>query len=104
MKRRLHFYSSSEIQAHLNKQRTSGLSVDRYCNQEKVAVSTFWNWRKRNAITAHPSATPPPFARVGVMPFIPMQGFEVVFDNKVTVRVPSRFETESLRSLFDALK
>ena len=103
MKRRLHFHSPSEIQAHLNKQRTGGLSVGRYCNQEKIAVSTFWNWRKRYGATAHPSA-PTAFARIGVIPFIPMQGFEVVFDNKVTVRVPSRFETESLRSLFGALK
>ena len=103
MKRRLHFHSPSEIQAHLNKQRTGGLSVDRYCDQHKIAVSTFWSWRKRYGPAAKPPASAP-FARIGVIPFIPMQGFEVVVDNKVTVRFPSRFETESLRSLFGALK
>jgi hypothetical protein len=95
--------SPAEILGHLNKQRTSGLSVNRFCAQEKLAVSTFFYWRKRYGTAAKPSA-PMPFARLGVTPFIPMQGFEVVFDNKVTVRVPSRFDTESLRLLLDAVK
>jgi hypothetical protein len=95
--------SRAEILGHLNKQRTSGLNVDRYCDRKKLAVSTFWYWRKRYATAARPSA-PVPFARLGVAPFMPMQGFEVVFDNKVTVRVPSRFDPESLRLLLDAVK
>jgi hypothetical protein len=103
MKRRLHFHSPAEILEHLNKQRTSGLSVSRYCVQEKLAVSTFWYWRKRYATTSMPSVAVP-FARLGVAPFIPMQGFEVVFDNNVTVRIPSRFDAETLRVLFGALK
>jgi hypothetical protein len=103
MKRRERFCSPAEILEHLNKQRTSGLNVGRYCDREKLAVSTFWYWRKRYATAARPSA-PVPFARLGVAPFIPTQGFEVVLDNMITIRVPSRFDAESLRLLLGALK
>jgi hypothetical protein len=103
MNRRLHFYTKAEIAGHINKQRTSGLSVDRYCEQAGLASSTFWNWRKRHASAA--TSAPPAFARLGIAPLIPAaQGFEVVFDNKVTVRIPAHFAAESLRVLISALR
>lgn len=105
MKRRKRFHTPSEIQEHLSRQKASSLSVDEYCAQEKVAVSTFWNWRKRyKGTTSTSSSVPVPFVRLGTSPFVPAQGFEVVFDNKVLVRVPSRFDEASLRSLVSIVR
>ena len=102
MKRQLQFHSPSEILAYLDKQKSSGLSVEGYCTQEGLSVSTFWNWRKRYSPTSK-STIPVSFARLDI-PHIPLQCFEVVFDNKVLVRVPARFEVESLRMLILTLR
>jgi hypothetical protein len=103
MKRQLQFHSPSEILEYLDKQKTSGLSVERFCTQEGLSVSTFWNWRKRYSATSKATA-PVSFARLDIAPHSPLQCFEVVFDNKVLVRVPARFEVESLRMLISTLQ
>ena len=39
--------SSTEILHHLNAQKKSDLTVPAYCKRHRIALSSFWYWRKR---------------------------------------------------------
>jgi hypothetical protein len=104
MKRTLRFHSPAEIREHLSRQQSSNLSVENYCTQAKVSPSTFWNWRKKYGGITLPSS-PVPFVRVplplATLPSIP---YEIVFENRITLKVPVRYDRESLQSLISILR
>jgi hypothetical protein len=37
----------ASIEKYLKAQPQSGLTVEQYCKKHHIAVSTFWNWRKK---------------------------------------------------------
>lgn len=39
--------SKAAIEKYLTAQRESGLTVECFCKRHHIALSTFWNWRKR---------------------------------------------------------
>lgn len=41
------FRSSATIQKYLKAQRESGLTAERFCKRRHLAISTFWNWKRR---------------------------------------------------------
>ena len=99
----MHFRKPEEIRRHLATQPASGLSISSYCNKIRVHQNTFYNWRKRYS-TQERSVVPVSFAHVQISAPAQPQGFEVVFDSRVTLRIPPRFEAESLRVLIDSLR
>ena len=99
----MHFRKPEEIRRHLAAQPASGLSVRAYSDKIGIHQNTFYNWRKRYAALDR-SVVPVSFARLQVSVPIEPQGFEIVFDNRVTLRIPPRFEAESLRTLIDTLR
>ena len=99
----MRFRKPEKIRHHLAAQPASGLSIRSYCDKIGIHQNTFYNWRKRYSAPEH-SVVPVSFARLHVSPPVQHQGFEIVFDNRVTLRVPPRFEKDSLRTLIDALR
>jgi hypothetical protein len=97
------FRRPEEIRRHLSAQSASGLSIAAYCNKIGIHQNTFYYWRKRYNNTAC-AVVAVPFARLQVSSPVQPQGFEVVFDNRTLLRIPPRFEAESLRTLVDALR
>jgi len=99
----MHFRKPEEIRRHLAAQPASGLSISSYCNKHRLCYNTFFNWRKR--YPAHEqSVVPVSFARLQVSTPVQQHGFELVFENRVTLRIPPRFEAESLQMIVDALR
>jgi len=99
----MHFRKPEEIRHHLSTQAASGLSISSYCEQHRICYNTFFNWRKRYSANAQ-SVVPVSFARLQISAPVQHQGFEVVFANRTLLRIPPRFEAESLRTLIDALR
>jgi transposase-like protein len=99
----MHFRKPEEIRRHLAVQPASGLSISSYCDKIGVHQNTFYYWRKRYSVHER-SVVPVSFARIQVSAPVHTQEFEVVFDNRITLRVPPRFEAESLRMLIDTLR
>jgi hypothetical protein len=103
MKRRVRFHTPEEIQNHLSNQKKSGLTVSAYCTRATIAISTFWNWRKRYP-SVHPEQTPVNFYRLPATTVSPMPMFEIHFANNTQLKVPSGFDTDSLKTLISALR
>jgi hypothetical protein len=99
----MHFKKPEEIRHHLSAQLTSGLSISSYCEKHRICYNTFFNWRKRYPAHAQ-SVVPVSFARLQVSAPVQPQGFEVVFDNRIMLRIPPRFEAESLQLIVDTLR
>jgi transposase-like protein len=99
--RNVTFRKKDNILSHLRQQPSSGLTVEDYCGEHSIAVSTFFNWRKKYSTEP---ATPPqsaPFAHVSVSPPGATQ-FDILYNN-LTIRVPVGLEQSSLRELFTVL-
>jgi len=103
MKRRLKYHTPVEIQNHLSKQRKSGLAVDAYCAKAKVAVSTFWNWRKKYR-AGYTLPSPVPFIRLPTASASDTPLFEIQFANNTRLKVLSGFSADSLRMLISVLR
>ena len=99
----MHFRKPEEIRRHLTAQPASGLSIRAYSDKIGIHQNTFYYWRKHRSVHER-AIVPMPFARLQISPPVQPQGFEVVFDNRVTLRIPPRFEAESLRVLIDTLR
>jgi len=99
----MHFNKPEEIQRHLAAQRASGLSISSYSDKIGIHQNTFYNWRKRYSVHEH-SVVPVSFARLQISAPAQPQGFEVVIDNRITLRIPPRFEAESLQMIVDTLR
>ena len=103
MKRSVRFHSPSEIREHLSRQQSSNLSVENYCTQAKVSPSTFWNWRKKYQPVA-PISPLAPFIRIPTQTSsVATPVYEIVFENKTTLKVPIQFDKETLQSLVSIL-
>jgi hypothetical protein len=69
----------------------STLSVAEFCRREQVSVPSFYQWRKKLAVTAREGQdTTPPTAAT----FLPVQvaasrGLQVAFPNGVTLTLPA---------------
>lgn len=99
--RSVRFRKKDAILSHLSQQPSSGLTVEDYCGEHSIAVSTFFNWRKKYSTGP---ATPPqsaPFARVSVSPPDAAR-YEILYNN-LTIRVPVGLEQSALRELFTLL-
>jgi transposase len=103
MKRRLKYHTPTEIQKHLSEQRNSGQSVDTYCAKAKVAVSTFWNWRKKYR-DSYQSPAAVPFLRLPTASASGTPLFEIVFANTTRLKVSSGFDPDTLKTLIAALR
>ncbi len=99
----MHFRKPEEIRRHLTAQQASGLSIRAYSDKIGIHQNTFYNWRKHHSVRER-AIVPVAFARLQISPPVQLQGFEVDFDNRVTLRIPPRFEAESLRVLIDSLR
>jgi hypothetical protein len=99
----MHFRKPEAIRRHLTAQLASGLSISSYCEKHRLCYNTFFNWRKRYPVDER-AVVPVPFARLQVSAPVQQQGFEIVFENRVTLRIPPRFEAESLKMIVDALR
>ncbi len=99
--RSVRFRKKDDILSHLSQQVSSGLSIEDYCREHSIAVSTFFSWRKKYSTSP---ATPPqslPFAHISVSPPDAAR-FEILYNN-LTIRVPVGLEPSSLRELFTLL-
>ena len=99
--RNVTFRKKDNILSHLSQQPSSGLTVEDYCREHSIAVSTFFNWRKKYSTGTAAPASSAPFARVSVSPPGVTQ-FEILY-NKLTIRVPVGLELSALRELFTIL-
>lgn len=103
MKRRSRFHTPEEIQKHLSSQKNGGLSVGAYCTRANIAMSTFWNWRKRYPLK-HPEPTLVNFYRLPATTVSPMPMFEIHFANNTRLKVPCGFDSDSLKTLISVLR
>lgn len=99
----MHFRKPEEIRHRLAAQPASGMSISSYCEKHRLCYNTFFNWRKRYSAEER-AVVPMSFARLQVSAPVTPLGFEIVFENRVTLRIPPRFEAESLQMLVDALR
>ena len=99
--RNVTFRKKDNILSHLSQQPSSGLTVENYCREHSIAVSTFFNWRKKYSSEHATPAQSLPFAHVSVSPR-DVAHFEILY-NKLTIRVPVGLELSALRELFTIL-
>jgi hypothetical protein len=99
----MHFRRPGKIRRHLAAQLASGLSIRSYCDKHHLCYNTFFNWRKRYSADDR-AVVSLPFARLQVSEPVAPQGFEIVFENRVTLRIPPRFEAEFLQMIIDVLR
>ena len=88
----------------IERQRGSGLGVEAFCRRHRVAVSTFFAWRRRLWPTSRPAfveVTSAVDAQAGttreVLPI------DVVLQAGVVLRVPCGFDATTLRRVVEVL-
>jgi len=68
--------SKAAVEKYLTAQRESGLTVEHFCKRHHIALSTFWNWRKR--FKAKPDKQPAArFVRILPVPVAPSPEIEI---------------------------
>ena len=86
----------------VREQRDRGLSVEAFCRRRKVAVSTFFAWRRKLASSAEPA-----FVELTVQADEADEAesapIELVLPGGVTVRVQEGFSATVLRQVVEAL-
>ena len=99
--RNVTFRKKDDILSHLRQHQSSGLTVEDYCREHSIAVSTFFNWRKKYLSEPSQPADSVSFAPVSISA-PEAKGYEILFNN-LTIRVPIGLDQSSLRDLFALL-
>ncbi len=112
MARRSRSAREEEMRALLERWERSGLPLSRFAAREGVARKTLYRWRRRLGVGADlvwrgRPAREAMFTEVSPalsLPSTPMVTFEVMLGAGLTVRVPDRFDPDSLRILVETLR
>ena len=99
--RNVRFRKKEDILSHLRHHKSSCLTVEDYCREHSIAVSTFFNWRKKYSAKLTQQSDSVAFVPVSVTP-PEATGYEIVYSN-LTIRVPSGIKQSALRELFTVL-
>jgi len=93
----------------LSRQRSSGLSIRRFCDQEGLATATFYLWKRRLSQGTGRGGTPAPvsFAPVRVQPaaapVAPSGGIEIFLPRDRRVRLTGMVDRQQLADVLAAL-
>ncbi|WP_394840662.1 hypothetical protein LZC95_26550 [Pendulispora brunnea] len=91
---------------HVEKWKTSGLTVREFASQERLSVQSLWAWKGRLLGVTRPVSKPK---------FVPIvvtsketkadksAPFELILRTGHTLRVPAHFDAKALRRLLDAV-
>lgn len=90
---------------HVEKWKSSGLSLRNFAEQEKLNINSLWAWKKRLLGTT-PRSAPELVPLVVVSKPSELESnavYELVLRSSHTLRVPADFDDKTLRRLLDTL-
>ena len=89
------------------RQRKSGLSIHRFCEQEGLATATFYIWKRRLGQGTAGTLAPVGFAPVQVQPeatpVAPAGGLEIVLPHDRRIRLTGKVDRQQLAEVLAAL-
>src|SRR5262245_17351672 len=106
----------------IERQPTSGLNIDRFCEDAGVSQNAFYVWKKRLLTTAQQGRAPMPRGKhrrkkavakslvpVRVIPDVSHQSpsdkaIEIAWPNGMMLRIPAGCDSQTLREVFELLK
>ncbi len=105
MPRESHGEVRAQWKGHLDKWKSSGLSLRAFGEREGLSVNTLWYWKRR--ILGAKTRPVLELVPVVVAPKAPVQErkalYELVLRSGHTLRVPADFDDKTLRRLLDTL-
>ena len=89
--------SRASIEKYLKTQPLSGLTVERFCKKHHIAVSTFWNWRKKFRNIPE-EQTPAQFVKLMPLPVTTTPAIELR-TGSFMITIPFGSDESSFRSI-----